>query len=106
MADKQEADVSGNLAKTKNIRSLGDMQKLIEKAQETKKNAQQQSVEEEKLRQMRDARKTEMTKEERKAYRQSKRMTVEMKQNESRVKVSCLSFYIHLGNLKYFCTVD
>mmetsp|Transcript_43344 Transcript_43344/g.66603 ORF Transcript_43344/g.66603 Transcript_43344/m.66603 type:complete len:274 (-) Transcript_43344:31-852(-) len=40
-----------------------------------------------KKRAVREARKTEMTREERRAYRESKRMTVEMQQNESRVKV-------------------
>merc|ERR1712137_358486 len=57
----------GKLQTGGKFRSLQDMQSAIAKAGEARKN--------------------EMTKEGRRAYRQSKRMTVEMKQNESRVKI-------------------
>ena len=90
--EKPTTDAS-DAAKTEKVRSLADMQKLIEKAGEVKKNAEKQREEEQQKREVRDARKKEMTREERRAYRESKRMTVEMQQNESRVKVCSPSFY-------------
>merc|ERR1712137_867545 len=77
----------GKLQTGGKIRSLQDMQSAIAKAGETKKKAERQGKLEQIKRAQREARKNEMTKEERRAYRQSKRMTVEMKQNESRVKI-------------------
>ena len=77
----------GKLQSGGKIRSLQDMQSAIAKAGETKKKAERQGKLEQIKRAQREARKNEMTKEERRAYRQSKRMTVEMKQNESRVKI-------------------
>ena len=70
------------------IRSLSDMQAAINKAGEVKKKAQHEGQVEQQRREAREARKKEMSKEERKAYRESVRMTVEMNQNETRVKVS------------------
>lgn len=70
----------------KGIRSLEDLQKAIKKADRVKKQAQTQG----KIEQMRreaDQAKVKLSREEKKAIRASKRLTVEMQHSETRVKV-------------------
>ena len=78
----------GNAGTGKNIRSLADLQKAIQKADRVKKQAQVKG----KIDQARRERQKKLTAEERKAIRQSKRLTVELQHSESRVKVSFFSF--------------
>ena len=73
----------------KGIRSLEDLQKAIKKADRVKKQAQTQGKIEQ-LRRERDQTKMKLTREEKKAVRASKRLTVEMQHSETRVKVSFL----------------
>ena len=67
----------------KNIRSLQDLQAAIQKADKVKQEAKELGIQGEIRRQTAE----QMTKEEKKAYRQSKRMTIELQQNESRGKI-------------------
>eukprot|EP00339_Tiarina_fusa_P011344 CAMPEP_0117046738 /NCGR_PEP_ID=MMETSP0472-20121206/32315_1 /TAXON_ID=693140 ORGANISM="Tiarina fusus, Strain LIS" /NCGR_SAMPLE_ID=MMETSP0472 /ASSEMBLY_ACC=CAM_ASM_000603 /LENGTH=231 /DNA_ID=CAMNT_0004759201 /DNA_START=175 /DNA_END=867 /DNA_ORIENTATION=- len=71
----------------KNIRSLADLQKAIKQADRVKQNAQTQGKIGEMRRERDSRRKQKMTREERKQYRESKRLTVELSHSESRVKV-------------------
>lgn len=71
----------------KNIRSLADLQKAIKKADAVKAHAKEQGELGEQRRKEGETRKKQMTREERRAYRQSKRLTVELQHSESRVKV-------------------
>jgi len=72
----------------KNIRSLADLQKAIKKADRVKKHAESQGKLGDLRRQQGETKKKQMTAEERRAYRQSKRLTVEMQHSEDRVKVN------------------
>lgn len=72
----------------KNIRSLADLQKAIKKADRVKKHAESQGKIGDLRRQQGETRKKQMTAEERRAYRQSKRLTVEMQHSQDRVKVN------------------
>ena len=76
------------LSTGKNIRSLADLQKAIKKADRVKKHAESQGKLGDLRRQQRETKKKQMTAEERRAYRQSKRLTVEMQHSEDRVKVN------------------
>ena len=66
---------------------MADLQKAIQKADRVKKQAQVKG----KIDQARRERQKKLTAEERKAIRQSKRLTVELQHSESRVKVSFFS---------------
>lgn len=71
-------------ANGKNIRSLEDLQKAIQKADRVKKQVQTQG----KIDQLRrDRQKQTLTKEEKRQIRQSRRMTMELQASEARVKV-------------------
>ena len=72
----------------KNINSLEDLQKAIQKADRVKKQAESAGKLGDIRRHTDEVKKKAMTREERKAYRQSKRLTVEMQHSESRVKVN------------------
>jgi hypothetical protein len=70
----------------RNIRSLADLQKAIQKADRVKQQAQALGTID-KLKHEREQRRMKLTREEKRAVRESKRLTVEFKNSETRVKV-------------------